>query len=71
MSENIKTNNRLELAQFKELAGKPMQTVRSWAHRYAADLDARRIAGRITVDADRARTFLQGSPLAADGRDAA
>lgn len=59
------------MCDFATMAGKPTATARLWAHKYALALDARRIAGRLSVDADRARAFLAGSPLAADGRDAA
>ena len=61
--------NRISLPAFAEIAGKPVSTVREWARKYP-QLDARRVAGRITVDPVAATLFLSGEPLCS-ARDAA
>lgn len=60
---------RISLIALAEKAGKPVSTVREWAKKYP-QLDARRVAGRITVDPVAADQFLSGEPLCS-ARDAA
>lgn len=68
-TKNSNKINRITLPAFAEMAGKPVSTVRDWAKKYP-QLDARRVAGRITVDPVAADRFLSGEPLCS-ARDAA
>lgn len=68
-TELSKQINRITLHAFAERAGKPVSTIREWARKYP-QLDARRVAGRITVDLSAVDQFLTGEPLCS-ARDAA